>query len=423
MIYDHSIQTLMSLIQNSPSCFHVIANIKDLLLSQGFIPLSEQERWTLTAGKQYFVTRNNSSLIAFSIPENGVHNYHIIASHSDFPCFKIKENPEIEVEGHYKKLNVEKYGGMLMAPWMDRPLSIAGRVFVDTDTGIEEKLINLDRDLVLIPNLAIHMNRESNNGYSYNAQKDMLPLFGDVSQDTAFFKLLAEAAQTQPEKILSHDLFLYNRERPSIWGASGEYLSAPRLDDLECAYGSLLGFLSGKKEGSTAVYCVFDNEEVGSSTRQGAGSCFLSDTLQRIGTSMGSDQENHKIRLANSFFISADNAHAVHPNYPDKSDPSNRPYLNEGIVLKFNGNQRYCTDGASAAIFRKLCRQIKIHCQNYANRSDLAGGSTLGNMATTLVPIQAVDIGLPQLAMHSSYETVGVKDWTDFFRLCEAFYE
>lgn len=423
MVKDHSIQTLMSLIQDSPSCFHVIANIKKELLEQGFVALSEQNNWNLSVGGKYFVTRNSSSLIAFSIPESGINSYHIMASHSDFPCFKIKENPELDVEQHYKKLNVEKYGGMLMAPWLDRPLSIAGRIYVDNQNGISEELVNIDQDLVLIPNLAIHMNREANDGYKYNAQKDMLPLFGDISSKNTLFKLLADTVNTTPEQILGHDLFLYNREQPTIWGSDSQYISAPRLDDLECAYGSLLGFLEGNKETSTAVYCVFDNEEVGSETRQGAASSFLSDTLHRICMSLGYTQEDYQIQLSKSFLISADNAHAVHPNHPDKSDPSNRSYLNEGIALKFNGNQKYCTNGASAAVFRKLCRQIGINCQNYANRSDMAGGSTLGNIATTLVPIQAVDIGLPQLAMHSPYETAGVKDWSDFLRLCIAFYE
>lgn len=416
-----SIQTLMSLIQDSPSCFHVIHNIKTMLLDQGFCPLSEQELWKLELGGSYFVTRNNSSLIAFTIPKSGFDHYHIIASHSDFPCFKLKENPELTTE-EYQKLNVEKYGGMLMAPWLDRPLSIAGRVYVDTENGIVEKLVHIDRDLALIPNLAIHMNREANDGYKYNAQKDMLPLFGDISQKTSFLEILAKAADVQPEQILGHDLFLYNRQKPTLWGSEEQYLSAPRLDDLECAYGSLLGFLNGKKADAASVYCVFDNEEVGSGTRQGAASSFLADTLHRICLALGLSQETYLTQLAKSFLISADNAHAVHPNHPDKADPTNRPYLNRGVVLKFNGNQKYCTDGASAAVFRKLCRQIQIPCQTYANRSDMAGGSTLGNLATTLVPIQAADMGLPQLAMHSPYETVGVRDWEDFLRLCEAFY-
>lgn len=418
----YPIQALMSLIQDSPSCFHVISNITNQLMEQGFIPLSEKEKWSLKPGKSYFVTRNHSSLIAFSIPENGVQSYHIVASHSDFPCFKVKENPELTVENHYKKLNVEKYGGMLMAPWMDRPLSIAGRIFVDTSNGIVEKLVNINYDLVLIPNLAIHMNREANDGYKYNAQKDMLPLFGDVSSDRSFMELLAAAAGVKQEQILGHDLFLYNRQKPALWGSDQEYLSAPRLDDSECVYGSLLGFLSGEKKKHTAVYCVFDNEEVGSSTKQGAASSFLADTLWRICLSLNLSREDYMIQLANSFMMSADNAHAVHPNHPDKSDPSNRPYLNEGIVLKFNGNQKYCTDGASAAYFRKLCKEHQIPYQTFANRSDMAGGSTLGNIASTLVPLNAVDIGLPQLAMHSPYETVGVKDWTSFLNLCEVFY-
>lgn len=416
------VNILIPFVENSPTCFHVISNVRAILNAQDFTELRETEKWELKTGGKYFVTRNNSSLIAFTIPENGIEDYRIIASHSDFPCFKVKEDPEIAVEKHYKKLNVEKYGGMLMATWLDRPLSIAGRIFVDTEYGIREVLVDIDRDLVLIPNLAIHMNKEANEGYKYNAQKDMLPLFGDISTDADLFELIAAEVPCDKKDILGHDLFLYNRQKASIWGGNHEYLSAPRLDDLECAYGSLLGFINGSKTEHAAVYCVFDNEEVGSGTRQGAASTFLADTVKRICEVLHYSQEEYMIQLAKSFFVSADNAHAVHPNHTDKSDPVNKPYLNEGIVLKFNGNQRYCTDGASSAFFKKLCKANDIPVQMYTNRSDLPGGSTLGNIASTLVPVPSVDIGLPQLAMHSSYETVGTKDWNYFLTFAEAFY-
>lgn len=419
----YSIHSLMSFLENSPSCFHAISNIKQILFEQDFVELSEKEKWHLEPGCHYYVTRNGSSLIAFSIPESGLSPYRIIASHSDFPCFKLKDTADLTVENHYQKLNVEKYGGMIMSTWLDRPLSIAGRVFAETEHGLCEHLIHLDQDLVLIPNLSIHMNRDANDGYKYNAQKDMLPLLGDINSHTNLSDLLANYVHTTPDKILGHDLYLYNRQKPALWGISKEYLSAPRLDDLECVYGSLLGYLSGEKENYTALYCVFDNEEVGSTTKQGAGSTFLSDTLWRICHSFGLDKEDYQIQLANSFMISADNAHAVHPNHPEKSDPSNKCYLNEGIVLKFNGNQKYCTDGASAAVFRKLCKEYHIPVQSFANRSDMAGGSTLGSIATSFVPIHSVDIGLPQLAMHSAYETVGAKDWDHFLTMSTAFFE
>lgn len=416
------ISDLTAFIEQSPSCFHVIANLSNRLREQGFIELSEKEAWKLKKGYSYFVTRNSSSLIGFHVPECGISSYHAVASHSDYPCFKIKENPEIKVDQQYIKLNVERYGGMLMGPWFDRPLSIAGRVYLDARTGIEERLVHFDKDLVLIPSLAIHMNREANDGYKYNAQKDMLPLFGDVSSSKDLMQLLSDTLRVSAEQILGHDLYLYNRQRASVWGAGGEYFSAPHLDDLECAYGSFLGFLNGKKETHTALYCVFDNEEVGSGTRQGAASTFLSDTLTRIGLAFGQTQEENMIQLASSFMLSADNAHAVHPNHPDKSDPVNRPYLNKGVVLKFSGNQKYCTDAASAAYVRKLCQDHGIPLQIFTNRSDIPGGSTLGNIASTRVPMASADIGLPQLAMHSPYETAGVSDFDAFVKLTELFY-
>ena len=349
---------------------------------------------------------------------------HILASHSDSPCFKIKEHPELETEGHYIRLNVERYGGMILAPWLDRPLSVAGRVIVkDAGTGTYTmKLVNIDRDLVLIPNLAIHMNPDANKGYTYNPQKDMLPLYGTLSAKDTFMKTIARAAGVEESDILGHDLFLYNREKASIWGADQEFLSCGRLDDLQCAFASLAGFLAGKKETYLNLHCVFDNEEVGSGTRQGAASTFLYDTLTRIFLGLGRSTEDYLISLADSMMISADNAHAVHPNHPDKADPSNRPYLGEGIVIKYNASQKYCTDGISTAMFRDLCREAGVPVQTFANRSDMAGGSTLGNISNTQVPLNTIDIGLPQLAMHSPYETASVKDTEYLVRAAKEFF-
>lgn len=433
---------LLSFIQKCPSSFHTIHTIRQMLSEHEFHELSEKESWNLEKGNSYFVTRNNSSLIAFTIPANGIEKYHIIATHSDFPAFKIKENPEIAVENHYIKLNVEKYGGMLMAPWLDLPLSVAGRIIVRKNTpdnalqisdatnlsegisehasiseGIkndskifEEILVDVDRDLILIPNLAIHMNREANDGYKYNAQKDMLPLFGDIRSKDQFMQIIAETANVPNNDILGHDLYLYNRQSGTIWGANEEFISAPRLDDLQCTYGAMEGFLAGQKQQAASLLCIFDNEEVGSSTKQGAASTFLTDTINRIQWSLQMNPEEVQIAKAKSFMISADNAHAVHPNHPDKADPVNRPYLNEGIVIKFNSNQRYCTDAVSAAYFKNLCETVDVPIQTYANRSDIAGGSTLGNISNNQFAVNTVDIGLPQLAMHSPYETAGVKD-------------
>lgn len=418
-----SLKELTQFLETSPSCFHAINNIKSILSKEQFTQLYENEKWSLRRGGRYFVTRNDSSIIAFTVPEADMAGMRIAASHSDSPTFKIKENPELETDGHYIKLNVERYGGMLCAPWLDRPLSAAGRVIVKDASGrLCSRLVNIDRDLLLIPNLAIHMNRDANNGYSYNAQKDMLPLYGNLTAKGTFMKTIAAFAGVDENDILGHDLFLYNRQKASIWGASGEFISCGRLDDLQCAFACLKGFLAGKKASHLAVYCVLDNEEVGSTTKQGAASTFLYDTLTRLHDSLGYTREDYLIHLADSFMLSADNAHAVHPNHPDKSDPSSRPYLNEGIVLKFNANQKYCTDGVSAAMFRDICSRAGVPVQTFANRSDMAGGSTLGNISNTQAALNTADIGLPQLAMHSPYETAGVKDTEYLILAAETFF-
>lgn len=415
---------LAQFLEGSPSCFHAVENMKKPLLNENFVELQENQKWHIQPGGRYFVTRNGSSLIAFTIPQHGFKGMRIMASHGDSPTFKIKENPELETDGHYIRLNVERYGGMLCAPWFDRPLSVAGRVIIkDPSSGsFISKLVNIDRDLVLIPNLAIHMNREANNGYKYNAQKDMLPLYGDLAAKGTFMQTIAEAAGAAESDILGHDLFLYNREKASIWGASGEFISCGRLDDLQCAFASLKGFLTGDRQEYMAVHCVLDNEEVGSVTKQGAASTFLYDTLTRVHDCLGLTREDYLIHLADSLMISADNAHAVHPNHTEKADPSNRPYINDGIVIKFNANQKYCTDGVSAAIFRDICRTADVPVQTFVNRSDMAGGSTLGNISNTQVALNTVDIGLPQLAMHSPYETAGVKDTEYLIRAAKEFF-
>ncbi len=415
-MYREISEQLIEFIDKSPTCFHAVQTMSDMLREEGFTELREDQRWHIEKGGRYFVARNGSSLIAFTIPEQDMKGMRIMASHSDSPTFKIKEDPEMEADGHYIKLNVERYGGMICAPWFDRPLSVAGRVIVRNSSGnsasgaLRTVLVNVDRDLLMIPNLAIHMNREVNDGYKYNAQKDMLPLYGDITAKDTFMKVIADAAGTAPEDILGHDLFLYNRQSASIWGASGEFLSSGRLDDLQCAFSSLKGFLAGEKKEYMAVHCVLDNEEVGSGTKQGAASTFLYDTLTRAHESLGLTREDYLIHLADSFMVSADNAHAVHPNHTDKADPVNRPYLNGGIVIKFNASQKYCTDGVSAAMFREICQRADVPVQTFVNRSDIAGGSTLGNISNTQVALNTVDIGLPQLAMHSPYETAGIKD-------------
>lgn len=417
-------QQLLEFIENSPTCFHAVQAMTDILSAEGFTELKENQKWHIENGGRYFVTRNGSSLIAFTVPVQEMKGMHIIASHSDSPSFKIKENPELESEGRYIRLNVEGYGGMIRAPWFDRPLSVAGRVIVKDKAqgGFRSILVDIGRDLVMIPNLAIHMDRQINDSCKYNIQKDMLPIYGDLSAKGTFMKLIADTAGVPEEEILGHDLFLYNRQKGTVWGASGEFLSCSRLDDLQCAFASLKGFLAGKRQEYLDVHCVLDNEEVGSGTKQGAASTFLYDTLTRIHTSLGLSQEDYLIHLADSFMISADNAHAVHPAHTDKADPANRPYINGGIVIKFSASQKYCTDGVSAAMFRDLCQRAGVPVQTFVNRSDMAGGSTLGNISNTQVALNTVDIGLPQLAMHSPYETAGVKDTGYLIRAAEEFF-
>ncbi|SEF79034.1 aspartyl aminopeptidase [Butyrivibrio sp. Su6] len=413
---------MLDFIDASPTCFHVVDNLKKELVKNGYVELSEKEEWNLKAKGKYFVTRNDSSIISFRIPKKDFKGFYMIASHSDSPSFKIKENPEMEAAGAYVKLNVERYGGMLCAPWFDRPLSVAGRVFVKGKKGIESRLVDVDRDLVMLPSLAIHMNREANDGYKYNAQTDMLPIFGDEASKDSFFDVIAKSAGVKKEDILSHDLFLYNRVKWTTWGANNEYISCSRLDDQECVYSSFDGFLKGKEKENVPVHCVFDNEEVGSGTKQGAASTFLKATLVRINECLGRTTEQYYTALANSFMVSADNAHAVHPNHVEKADPVNRPVMNKGIVIKYNANQKYTTDAFSAAFFKNVCEKAKVPYQTFTNRSDTVGGSTLGNISTTQVAVDTVDIGLAQLAMHSPYESAGAKDPEYLAKASKEFY-
>ncbi len=413
---DKTAAQVLSFIEKSPSCFHVIHNLADMLLEAGYTALREEERWNITAGGKYFVTRNGSSLIAFRVPE-GAAGFHIIASHCDSPTFRIKNRPEMG-RGYYTKLNIEKYGGMLCSTWFDRPLSVAGRLLVRENGRIVQKLVDLDRDLLMIPSLAIHMNRKANDGVPINVQTDMLPVLCEGPSQGKMRELAAEAAGVSTEDILGDDLFLVNRQKGTFWGASEEFIASPKLDDLECAFTT---FLSACGQ-CMPVYCVFDNEEVGSTTKQGAASTFLSDTLMRANRALGGDEESYHMAVARSFMVSADNAHALHPNAEQKADPVNRPRMNGGIVMKFSANQKYTTDGMSEAVFRTICEENQIPYQVFTNRSDMLGGSTLGNIANTQVSLNTVDIGLAQLAMHSSYESAGAKDPAYLAAFAEAFF-
>lgn len=419
----YSIDGLKTFLQASASAFHAVEGICAVLREAGFECIQECEQWNIRPEGRYYVTRNQSSVIAFTVPKQGFAPAQIVASHSDSPVFRIKQHAEMETAGKYVQLNTERYGGMIMSTWLDRPLSIAGRVLVRTERGVEARLVKIDRDLLLIPNLAIHMNREVNERSSFNAQTDMLPLYGDSSMKGSFEALIAEAAGVEKKQVAGSDLYLYNRMAPSVWGGDGLYISAPRLDDLECAYTSLCAFTEAEMGRHINMYCVFDNEEVGSGTRQGADSTFMEDVFVRVARALKVDDDEMRACLASSFMVSADNAHALHPNHPSKADDTNRPVMNEGIVVKFSANQKYTTDGVSNAIFADICRRAGVPVQYFHNRSDMLGGSTLGNISSSHVSISTVDIGLAQLAMHSSFETAGVRDAEYMARGLKAFYE
>lgn len=413
---------LIHFIAKSPSTFHAVRGIKAALLYAGFTEIREEDPWQIEKGGKYVVTRNGSALMAFTVPEEGAEAFHITASHCDSPTFKIKENPEI-ADGPYVKLNVEGYGGMIMSTWLDRPLSVAGRLLVTENGHLAEKLVAIDGTMLVIPSVAIHMDRSVNQHKEWKVQKDMLPLYGMTGAKTPFMDVIAAAAKVKAEDILAHDLTLYSRVPAAIWGEEREFISSPKLDDLQCAFACFRGFTQGQKEKYISVYALFDNEEVGSATSQGAGSTFLANTLERLARSLGYSYDETMAMIARSFMISADNAHSVHPNHPEYADPVNRPVINGGIVIKYSAAQKYATNAFSAAYFKKLCKEHDIPTQTFTNHSDNPGGSSLGNISNTVIAIPTVDIGLPQLAMHSSYETAGVKDTAYLVDAVTKFYE
>ena len=415
------LKDLMDFLDSSVTMFHAINECEKVLQRSGFTYLPENEKWNINKGK-YYTKRNSSSLIAFDIAE-GDYRFQISAAHSDSPTFKLKDRPVIEANG-YLKLNVEGYGGMINATWLDKPLTLAGRVMVNTDKGIETRLLHIDRDLLIIPNVPIHFNREINKGFAFNNQVDMLPILSAGNlKEADFDNILAKELGIEPEAILAKDLYLVNRQKAAIIGFDNELISSGRLEDLECVYTSLRGFVEAENKNHINVFAVFDNEEVGSVTKQGAMSTFLASTLDRVNTALGKSKEEYYRAIAKSILISCDNAHAVHPNHPELFDVKNRPVLNQGIAIKESANQKYTTDAFSRAILKKILEKKNIPYQTFANRSDIAGGSTLGNLSNTVVSMNAVDIGLPQLAMHSSYETAGAKDVGYAFETLKAFFE
>ncbi|HPD89644.1 MAG TPA: M18 family aminopeptidase [Oscillospiraceae bacterium] len=409
---------LIEFIRKSPTAFQAVDTISAMLEEDGFIRLSEGGEWRLKPGGRYYLTRNLSSVAAFRIPEKA-DSFMIAASHTDSPTFKLKNNCEDEACGKYLRLNTECYGSSLFSTWFDRPLSLAGRVVLKDGGRFTAKSVSIDRDLLLIPSVAVHFNRQANDGMKIDPSVDTVPLFSAPEEKGSLRKIVAESAGASEEQLAGMDLYLYNRTPGSIWGADHEFFSAPRIDNLMCAFGTLKGFLSAEKGRAVQVYAAFDNEETGSGSKQGAGSTLLRDTLERIAESLGKDLRR---MLASSFMLSADNGHARHPNHPELSDAENAPYMNEGVVIKTNAAQKYTTDGLSAALFTEICRRADVPVQQFANRSDLAGGSTLGGISNTKVPLNTVDIGLAQLAMHSSYETAGCADAAYLIRAAQEFY-
>ena len=423
---DHLATTrdLLAFIGSSPSMFHTAATIRRELDAAGFTYLPEHRPWTMEPGGSYYTVRNGSSVVALKMGSS-LDSYHfqMVAAHGDSPSFKVKAAPELSGPEGYLRLNVEPYGGMIDYTWLDRPLSVAGRVMVEQDGRVESRLLYPNRDVALIPSVAIHMNRAVNDGFAFNHQVDLCPLFsaGELGEG-AFVAMLADELGVSPDQVLSWDLFLVNRQAPSVWGVAQEFVSAPHLDDLQCAFAGLRAFLASQNDHDVSVFVCFDNEEVGSGTKQGAKSTLLHDTLVRANAALGRGEADYLQAIAMSFLVSADNAHAVHPNHPEHADERNRPRLNGGVVIKEHAMQRYTTDAFSRATFAAICREAGVPVQTFANRSDKEGGSTLGNLSNLQVSVHGVDIGLPQLAMHSSYETAGVRDTMWGIEALSAFY-
>ena len=409
------VNDLFEFIKSSPNAYHTVDSVKRMLDKDGYTELYECDRWKLAVDGKYYVIRNGTSIIAFRTVRDA-RGFMITASHSDAPTFRVKTT--VEASGAYTRIEVEKYGGMIYYTWLDRPLSVAGRVLVKTPVGMESVLVDLDCDLLTIPSLAIHFNRGVNDGAKFNPAKDLLPLYTINGAKGDLIGSIAAKLNLDSADIISHDLFLYNRDEGKRIGKDGEFILCPRLDDLGCVYSSLVAFLAAQSTRSVPVLAVFDNEEVGSETKQGAASTFLRDTLLRIS---GSDAAL-AVALENSFMVSADNAHAKHPSSPEMSDPDNAPVLNGGVVIKYNASQRYTTDGFSDAFFRAICERAGVKVQSYYNRADLPGGSTLGSISNTRVSVPTVDIGLPQLAMHSANESAGAYDVDEMIKALTEFY-
>ena len=403
---------LINFINNSPTAFHTVKSVKEALENAGFTEVFENDPTAFSDGGKHFVIRGGSSIIAFKGKGDG---FMITASHSDSPCFKVKGEMS---SATYTKLATEKYGGMIYYTWLDRPLSVAGRVVVKTESGVKSVLVNIEKSALTIPSVAIHLNRGVNEDAKFNPAVDLLPLAGTSNAKGEIMSAIAKQAGVNQDDIISYDLFLYNAEQGKVIGINDEFILSPRIDDLGCVYASLEAFMAVGSEKSVSVLAVFDNEEVGSETKQGASSTFLDMTLRAVS---GSD-EKYSAMLYNSFMVSADNAHALHPNHPELYDGTNNATLGGGVVVKYNANQRYTTDSISDGIFRTLASRAGAKLQSFSNRADMVGGSTLGSIANTKVSISTVDIGLPQLAMHSATETAAVSDLDGMVKILSELY-
>ena len=396
------VNDLLTFIKKCPSAFHTVDTVRERLLADGYTELFVDDEWELVDGGKYFVTKNLSSIVAFRYNKKAK-GFTVAASHSDFPSFRVK--PSGAESGIYTRLSTERYGGMINYTWFDRPLSVAGRVVVKEGDTLVQKLVDVDKDLLVIPSVAIHMKRSVNEAFTANPAVDLVPLMGNAECGD-LIKLISSSVGASKENVVSHDLFLYVRDEGRVFGIDDEFIVAPRIDNLASVFGTLEAFLSSNEKNTVPVLAVFDNEEVGSDTKQGAASHFFTDILEAIA---GGSKELRRA-VANSFMVSVDNAHAIHPNHPELSDVNNAPVMNRGVAIKYNANQKYTTDSVSAAIFKAVAERCGECVQAFANRSDMPGGSTLGSIANTKFSVVTVDVGIPQLAMHSAVETAGVND-------------
>ena len=411
---------MIDFINNTPNAYSCADNLRKLLIDKGFIELYENDDWhNLEKNNKYFVVRGDSALIAFELPNNKEKiGFNIVAAHSDSPSFHIKPNSDI-FENNYLKLNTDSYGGMINYSWLDRPLSLAGRVIIYEDGIYKTQIINIDKDLMIIPSQAIHINRDVNSKNELNLQIDMLPIIS-LSNKKSLIDIIMDYLDAKGityDNICDYDLYLYNRDKGKFVGLNDEFILSPRLDDLASLFPAFTSFIEAKNNDVINVLCAFDNEEIGSLTKSGADSDFLISTLKRIADELNF---NLYVALKNSFIVSADNAHAIHPNAQSKSDPTNKVFLNKGIVIKHHIN--YTTDSISSSIFKGICENANVPFQDFASRSDLRSGSTLGKINQSHVGVDSVDIGIPQLAMHSANETIGTKDILYMYKALLEFY-